>query len=284
MLSVIIDSSDYKIKLYLKDNKYYGIKYSNGIYTPIQGIQDIIDLFKLGKNSVLIEKIKDIEVYLDKDTNYKHYIKNGIEDLLMFFKSNGESIIEYKNSKEKNNYYKRFIFKNCIIKTTVTFMIFISCFASIDKVSALNIDNYLNRLNCVKENYADITSLEVESYLNKDDFIKENNILVNKELLEDILPYIKDLNRKIELRENLKNFKIIYFDKNDILYEIATGYYNHFEPNCLYINENRKDDFSVYHHEFIHFLEDSDLMYLKEAVAELFSHEYYNDSISSYAD
>ena len=27
-------------------------------------------------------EIKDIEVYLDKDTNYKHYIKNGIEDYI----------------------------------------------------------------------------------------------------------------------------------------------------------------------------------------------------------
>ena len=67
MLSAILDSSDYKIKIYLKDNKYYGIKYSKGIYSPIYNIQDIINTFKLGSNSVLIEKINDYEIYIDKE-------------------------------------------------------------------------------------------------------------------------------------------------------------------------------------------------------------------------
>lgn len=284
MLSVIIDSSDYKIKIYLKDNKYYGIKYSNGIYTPIQGIQDIIDLFKLGKNSVLIEKIKDIEVYLDKDTNYKHYIKNGIEDFLMFFSNNGEDLIEFISSNKSKSNYKRFRFKDKIVKVTATFMIFISTFASIDNTCALNIDNYIYTKEYIQENYKDITIEEVDKYLNSNDFVRENNILMNEELFRDILPYITDLNRKIELRSSLKNLKIRYYGENNMFYDTAAGYYNPFNPNTINISENYKENKHVYNHEFIHLLEDSDLIYLKEALAEIFCFEYYKQDITTYFD
>ena len=284
MLSAIIDSSDCKIKIYLKDNKYYGIKYSKGIYTPTFDIQDIIDLFKLGKNTVLIEKIKDIEVYLDKDTNYKHYIKNGIEDFLMFFSNNGDNLIEFiSNNKTKSN-YKRFKFKDKIIKVTATFMIFISTFATIDNTCALNIDNYIVTKEYIEENRKDITIEEVEDYLNSNEFIRDNNILMNEEIFRDILPYVTDLNRKIELRNSLKNINIKYYGESNMFYDSAAGYYNPFNPSTINISEKFKENNHVYNHEFIHLLEDSDLIYLKEAIAEIFCYEYYKEDIVTYYD
>jgi len=96
--------------LYFDKNK----KFLNAIKINADGkvtedkdiINQILNIIKYNDNCIFIKKENGYDVYLDQITNYKHYLKNGKEDFLMFYLNNGIDATCYKiknNKKEKNN-------------------------------------------------------------------------------------------------------------------------------------------------------------------------------------
>ena len=275
MLNAIITDNNNEIKIYidcsLNKINYGGIKYVNNVYQNINvdDIKTIYDLLKINSKCIYQETIDGYQIYLDQETNYKHYIKNNQEDFNLFFQNNGESLILSANKTNYNSNYKRFIFKDKIIKATAIFMIFISAFSCIDNTCALNINTYIESKKEIEENINDLTYEEIDSYLKQNDFIRENDILSNKKLFIDLIPYINEYNQRLGLRNKLKYLNIKYYDKRNSSYDLSLGFYNPLFPSNIYIRDTEKENFHVYNHEFIHFLQKSNYLYLNKKKSPL---------------
>ena len=59
-------------------------------------LDNFVNLFRVNDDCVLVTKENGYDVYLNSKTKFKHYIKNGREDFLMFFKNNGTSALSYE--------------------------------------------------------------------------------------------------------------------------------------------------------------------------------------------
>lgn len=75
-----------------------GVKKSNKNY-----IDSIFNNLFYNDNCVYLEKYKDYDVYYDKANNLKHYMKNGIENLELFYAFNGINARLYKISKDNGS-------------------------------------------------------------------------------------------------------------------------------------------------------------------------------------
>ena len=105
----------------IKDNLIYIDIINNKMscYQIKKGQKQTIDeniIINIIKNIITCHKPKllykdNYEVYLDEETNFKHFYKNNKEDYLKFFLENGQEAILF-NEKGNNKYtVKRFVIK-----------------------------------------------------------------------------------------------------------------------------------------------------------------------------
>ena len=82
METIIIENNSFKIFLHCIKDKYFGFRFNrnNSIEQVDKSVFNFFNFIKLSNNKIKLAKYYDYEVYLDKDTNYKHYFKDGIED------------------------------------------------------------------------------------------------------------------------------------------------------------------------------------------------------------
>lgn len=311
MLEAIIQNKLTKENEYLyfknKENNlvYYGFSIKKGITSPIDKniINKIYSLLKVNETCIYIEDYLDYKVYLDKENNIKHYLKNGVEDFFMFFKNNGEDLNIYNDSKKNNpnTTSKKFQIGNFIISITSSFLlVFSSIFGISQSVIALlregtvtnnvmynlskstySISEYLNLdLNYIDVNEAInlIKSSELPSN------IKEN--LVNEDLFKDIFPYYKDTDMEYIIKHKLKNIKLRIYETDEKYItnpETTNGFYTELVPNVLNV-KNIEGYEGVIKHEFIHLLQSNDREYifLQEALAEICAFEYLDKPIDAY--
>ena len=264
------------------------------INTLLELLKSIFDKTK----EEFLEQDGEYKIFINKETGYKHFYKDGKEDIMKFFLHNGENAILCKglDIKDKYNEIKEFFNKNKDIKISLTLILALTLSNSFNiynlERDVNNAQKELEELNLASleteynEYYAfDTLSNALKSPANigelRDDF------LYNEDLIRDIcnIPMTED--RIMSLKEKTTDIEVVtvtYEEMKEKGLSNAVGYYNVVEePNVIHtVNLNNSD--TIYH-ELIHLLQDNnEYKYVKEACAEIISTEYYGSKIYSYKE
>ena len=264
------------------------------INTVLELLKNIFDKTK----EEFLEQDGEYKVFINKETGYKHFYKDGKEDIIKFFLYNGENAILCKglDIKDKYNEIKEFFNKNKDIKIILTLNLALTLSNSFNiynlENNVYNAQQELEELNIASleteyNEYYDYTSLSnsLKSPANigelRDDF------LYNEDLIRDICNTPMTEDRIMSLKEKTTDIEVVtvtYEEMKERGLSNAVGYYNVVEePNVIHtVNLNNPD--TIYH-ELIHLLQDNnEYKYVKEACAEIISTEYYGCKIASYQE
>ena len=309
MLGAILKNADSKESnyLYLKNQNnnliYYGFCVKNDNVYPIDKniIDTVYNLVKVNDSCEYIGDYLNYKVYLDKENNLKHYLKNGIEDFEMFFKNNGEDLILYGKHVAKNSDSKKFhigkyilLISLGVLTTIMSYLVAIPVIRTINSKGnftnniqyslakpVYSISEFLNLdLKCIDVSEA----LELINSSQLPDNVK--NMLANENLLKDVFPYYKDTEMEYVIKFKLENLKARIYEPNEYFIsdpQTTVGFYNDLIPNV--INAKNQEGYEeVLKHEFIHLLQSPDRKYifLHEAVAEIAANEYLDMPYDSY--
>ncbi len=297
MLEAKILIEDIEYKFYINDKLYKVQIFSEDKvgYLNTDEIKELINsLFEDDKK--LYKKENGYEIYLDSNNN-KRFIKDGVEDLKLFFLSNGTSAIAYKKDEnKKSNQTKRFILGkkgNILLNCTMSFMLFLSSFNLFmlcTDEQFLNNETYLAYEALEYTKGHNLTADEVtDKILNsKGENLTEHDkrFLANRNFLNFVLENTS-YSRQNSLRSHITDIGIEYFDeqyKNDN--PNLLGYYNSLHENILFVRsaeEHNRED--ILAHEYAHLLQHNNkYSYIREACAELFGFEFFGSSIISYTE
>ena len=264
------------------------------INTVLELLKSIFDK----TNEEFLEQDGEYKIFINKETGYKHFYKDGKEDIMKFFLHNGENAILCKglDIKDKYNEIKEFFNKNKDIKIILTLNLALTLSNSFNiynlENNVYNAQQELEELNIASleteyNEYYDYTSLSnsLKSPANigelRDDF------LYNEDLIRDICNTPMTEDRIMSLKEKTTDIEVVtvtYEEMKEKGLSNAVGYYNVVEePNVIHtVNLNNSD--TIYH-ELIHLLQDNnEYKYVKEACAEIISTEYYGSKIYSYKE
>ena len=275
-----------------KNNKYIGLNINkNGIGNfDYESFNYFINNLKFNKDCIKLYKYNDYDVYFNPLTNYNHYIKNGKEDYLMFYLKNGNDgllYLESKKSKKSNSIIK------CFFVGCVTFLCFNIIFENILNLQISDIIDYkvyTNDNNISYATYIDYENISANDYVDKimcssNLSESEKELLSNKQLLEDIIPYYNDKYSNIVINSKLNDINIKFFPAEEL--DDVEGAYNCLDPNTIYISDKYKYPYDIPEivekrkkiliHEYIHLLQsNSEYNYLKEGTSHIISNEYYD--------
>lgn len=266
-------------------------------------LSKFIDLLHVNDECVeLLEaKNSDYAIYYDRKTNFKHYIKDGKEDILMFFINNGVDAFDYKldyidyDQNEENKEDKKESRSFRVLKKFIAAeLIFIMGYSAMHAI-VNNADAILNTLSP----YVSVFDGEMISIDDAIDFINDSSYLSedykeflgNRDLFNDIMPYYEGTYMQAEIKLKLDQIRFDYFDRTDSnYYDGLYGYYSTLKPSVINIFEECKDKpddhKAIVAHEFIHLLQSNASVYnyLIETTAELFAEEYFDVAIDSSYD
>ena len=289
----------------LKDNKIYGYYYHNKKkhIISLNTIAILVNsLFDKSKEEFLKQQ-GEYTVFINKETAYKHFYKDGKEDLLKFFLENGQNGIMYEDKKNnKNNQRTKSCFNRkkmakYIMGLTLYSALFLSTYKTTTYIiSELN-SQEIQELEEAATETTDNQYYDFESICNAIQLAttlsdQDKNFLYNEELFKAISNTPMTEDRIMSLEEKLTDIKILPFTEEDKeenktrasqgLLE-TVGYYNPLTPNIFYMENLTNQDTKT--HEFIHLLQDNNnYYYIREASAEIISNEYYGALLDSYKE
>ena len=194
----IINYKNKIIYVDLKDNNLICYYYHNNEKRNI-GINTVLELFKSifdKTKEEFLEQDGEYNVFLNQETGYKHFYKDGKEDILKFFLTNGTNGTLYKGSDIKDKYLKvkQFVNKKANIGILLSLVLATA-------ISSSAITNLVNQEEEVQEEIEelDVASLETEynKYYDFDSLANaikspanvgnlSKDILYNEELIRDI--------------------------------------------------------------------------------------------------
>ena len=300
----IINYKNKIIYVDLKDNDLLCYYYHNNEKRNIS-ITTVLELFKSLFDKSKEEFIKqdgNYSIFVNKETGYKHFYKDGKEDILKFFLTNGTDGLLYKGTDINDKYLKvrKFVSKKTNIVIVLS-LILATAISSSAKINSVNQDEEVQQeieeldsasLETEYNEYYDFTSLSnaIKSPANVGNLSKD--ILYNEELIKDICNTPMSEDRIKSLEEKVTDIEIIPFTEEDDLENLAKiqqglaptmGYYKQLEPNIIHVKHLA--DIDTISHEFAHLLQaDSEYSYIQEACAEIIAHEYYGCEIDSYIE
>ena len=289
----------------LKDNRIYGYYYHNKKkhIISLNTIAILVNsLFDKSKEKFLKQQ-GEYTVFINKETAYKHFYKDGKEDLLKFFLENGQNGIMYEDKKNnKNNqrtksFFNRKKMAKYIMGLTLYSALFLSTYKTTTYIiSELN-SQEIQELEEAATETTDNQYYDFESICNAIQLAttlsdQDKNFLYNEELFKAISNTPMTEDRIMSLEEKLTDIKILPFTEEDKeenktrasqgLLE-TVGYYNPLTPNIFYMENLTNQDTKT--HEFIHLLQDNNnYYYIREASAEIISNEYYGALLDSYKE
>lgn len=292
---IYVDLKDSNLLCYYYHNNE---KYNISINTVLELFKSIFDKTK----EEFLEKDGNYSIFVNKETGYKHFYKEGKEDILKFFLTNGTDGLLYKGTNINDKYLKvrQFINK----KANVGIILSLILATAISSTTITYLENQdekvkeeIEELNTASleteyNKYYDFTSLAnaIKSPANVGEFRKD--ILYSEELIRDICntPMTEDGIKSLE--EKVTDIEVVPFTDEDELENIMriekgllpiVGYYSTLQPNIIHIKNLSDSD--TLSHEFVHLLQaNSEYSYIQEACAEIISHEYYGYDISTYEE
>ena len=293
----------------LKDNRIYGYYYHNKKkhIISLNTIAILVNsLFDREKEEFLKQQ-GEYTVFINKETSYKHFYKDGKEDLLKFFLVNGQNGIMYEDKKNNKNYLrtKRFVDRKKMVKYIMGLTLYSALFLSTYKTTS-SIINWLNSqeiqeleeaaIETTDNQYYDFESICNAIQLTTTLSNQDKKSLYNEELFKAISNTPMTEDRIMSLEEKLTDIKIVPFIEQDYQDQkekeeqndfYTVGYYNILEPNILHVDKNQDSEVlkDINSHEFIHLLQDNNnYYYIREACAEIISNEYYGAPLESYKE
>jgi hypothetical protein len=286
METIYISGKDFNAIIHIQKDKIWGYKfYKDNRSEPInESILEYFDFIKLSNNKIKLANEGQYEVYLDNNTNYKHYFLNGKENYELFFENNGDNAILYFSDKKKDsnslNKTKKFKYKGCLIILNGLAVLSIIIGAFLNKnAKAKNEDiiQYDNEIYAMATE-SDITLKEIKDMIYASPYLSEDQkaYLYNEDLFNQILPII---NEKIEYKY------MLLFSIRNIKIEIAnignnSGHYNPLTPNEIYLNVGEENNKTVLAHEFVHLCQSNlaEFNLLIEGCAEIIIGEFFEET------
>ena len=297
---VTIINDNFKIYIHFKNNKIYGYKFNkdNTFEEIDNSVLEFFNFIKLSNNNTKIDNYKGYEVYLDNETNFKHYLRNGLEDYSLFFYNNSEDAVSYNIPSKKSNtrvfYYKR----NRIYLKKKRFYRLVRIILALTLITSTTLiaTNINKKDNIVKK----LTIEDIQNYIYSSPNIKDEDkeYLYNEELLELVLPMVNETNSNRYLYSlKFKDIDLVRYEREED--STTIGWYNMANPNIInidaavddnneveniqylnsytFINKNYMYRNDTIAHEFIHLCQTaSDFHFLKESCAEILSTEFYS--------
>ena len=270
--TIYIDNQNKLISYYYKDGKKQII--SNNFVISV-----LKDLVTCHKKKFLYKK--EYEVYLDEQTGYKHFYKDGKENYTKFFYENGYNAILYKENSNKFN-IKNFTVNG--IKICISITLFLAIFNI-----ANNTLNKPNEIINTKIEYTQNIEITIDSSKFKDYILSSENLtkedqqlLINEAFFEDLSKTKINEDRVSSIDEKMTNITINVDEKNKPSDNVL-GWYIDLFPNIINVADGNDNDTKI--HEFIHLIQEySEYSYIKEACADLISSEYYNVESLEYSE
>ena len=270
--TIYIDNQNKLISYYYKDGKKQII--SNNFVISV-----LKDLVTCHKKKFLYKK--EYEVYLDEQTGYKHFYKDGKENYTKFFYENGYNAILYKENSNKFN-IKNFAVNG--IKICISITLFLAIFNI-----ANNTLNKPNEIINTKIEYTQNKEITIDSSKFKDYILSSENLtkedqqlLINEIFFEDLSKTKINEDRVSSIDEKMTNITINVDEKNKPSDNVL-GWYIDLFPNIINVADGNDNDTKI--HEFIHLVQEySEYSYIKEACADLISSEYYNVESLEYSE
>lgn len=270
--TIYIDNQNKLISYYYKDGKKQII--SNNFVISV-----LKDLVTCHKKKFLYKK--EYEVYLDEQTGYKHFYKDGKENYTKFFYENGYNAILYKENSNKFN-IKNFAVNG--IKICISITLFLAIFNI-----ANNTLNNPNEITNTKIEYTQNKEITIDSSKFKDYILSSENLtkedqqlLINEIFFEDLSKTKITEDRVSSIDEKMTNITINVDEQNKPT-DNTLGWYNDLFPNIINVADGNDNDTKI--HEFIHLVQEySEYSYIKEACADLISSEYYNVENLEYSE
>lgn len=270
--TIYIDNQNKLISYYYKDGKKQII--SNNFVISV-----LKDLVTCHKKKFLYKK--EYEVYLDEQTGYKHFYKDGKENYTKFFYENGYNAILYKENSNKFN-IKNFTVNG--IKICISITLFLAIFNI-----ANNTLNKPNEIINTKIEYTQNKEITIDSSKFKDYILSSENLtkedqqlLINEAFFEDLSKTKINEDRVSSIDEKMTNITINVDEKNKPSDNVL-GWYIDLFPNIINVADGNDNDTKI--HEFIHLIQEySEYSYIKEACADLISSEYYNVESLEYSE
>lgn len=276
-----------------KDGKINGFKYISNNINPIDNeVIDYLKLLKCSDDKLLLKNKNGYDIFLDNNTNFLHFYKNGLEDIKLFFLINGKSTTCYKDNHDiRDDEYRKFeILKertSSIILATLTTLTLIM--GGLAYEVAFNNVPKPEALGYIVENSEPIELAEVKEriYASSKLTDEEKVLLYNEDFIVDVLKTKNDSAfYKFMLRERLTNMRIKSYGKESKNYHSTLGYYSFFNPNVLHIADYDKlndSNVDTVIHEYTHLWQyDTGYVVLVEATAEILSEEYFASPIDAY--
>lgn len=271
-ITIYIDNQNKLISYYYKDGKKQII--SNNFVISV-----LKDLVTCHKKKFLYKK--EYEVYLDEQTGYKHFYKDGKENYTKFFYENGYNAILYKENSNKFN-IKNFTVNG--IKICISITLFLAIFNI-----ANNTLNNPNEITNTKIEYTQNKEITIDSSKFKDYILSSENLtkedqqlLINEIFFEDLSKTKINEDRVSSIDEKMTNITINVDEKNKPSDNVL-GWYIDLFPNIINVADGNDNDTKI--HEFIHLIQEySEYSYIKEACADLISSEYYNVESLEYSE
>lgn len=286
MEPVFIKTENENIVVYLDDKKIFGYRFGNdnSIKCIDESIFKYFGFLRCSSNYLVLGKENEYEIRLDNETGFKHYFKNGIDDMNMFYLNNGEDAVLYLGySENEEGIVKKFRLKGkkTIILITISAVLLLQGGIYVEQ----RISDYFFEQQIRQIENISVDDLRERIYsTNLDDEIK--SYLYNEDFFCDVLPIINKSDwMRYSYTKSFENINILCYNNNR--YNNAKGYYLPNEWHNIYIKkcswEEAKD---VIAHEFVHLCQYHDAEYnlIMEASAEIISNEYYRDTkINAYS-
>lgn len=307
MIDMIINDNVTKKKTYLfyKENKISGYGFINNELFNIDKyyVDSILNSIRLNKNCKYMSKYEDNDFYYDEDNGLKHFIKDGKENIDLFIKYNTTDGLVYYgyNDKLPDISHEDKPLKLKIKEKTI--LITKSFLATIFLANALLSIKYETQIRPNYEflentSYTEILEIvstpssanNIESIIMNNSNLEEKvkDFIINKDLLEDVVPYYNGTHMEYIIKLRLQNLSIEYVkdipcesfnETGDLLSFSPEGMYNELK-NDITIKDCHKEnkyEFPIISHEFIHLLQENyKYPCIYEPSAELISTEYFD--------
>lgn len=262
----------------------YGFSKSDSKY-----INNILNKLYFNSNCVYLTEEDGYKVYYDRETGFKHFMKNKEEDFEMFIKANSKDAVMYlSDDDDKSKKVKRRTRILEISALSIVILFGAYTLPILRNIAGVSEDLLVWKIYSADErndmydagavDYERALELIAESDLEPVD----KEILGNEELLKLVFKYYKDTPMEYTANMKLNGLRVEEYTADDGELEAKTfGYYSILTPNVLNIRTD--SDTSTLIHEFIHLLQADGCYYhyLDEAVASLMTSEYfYVDSVS----
>ena len=275
METIYLKENNNNTIIHLNSKYYYGYQFENNDIKNIgKSNLEIFTLFALSKKYKRLAKYGKYDVYLDENTDLKHYLYNGSENYYLLFQNNGHFAINYLGNNNRLTDTKIFNLKNkIIICTCLGLMLALS---HIDKPE-IAITNSINLL--IKDYEPSDISLMISSSPSLTE--EEKTYLYNEQFISDALTIVNNFYyEKQQWTKCFNNIDIVGY--HDTEHSSLAGYYKKREtPNILYIkdynrfNEEKK---AAIAHEYAHLCQDTaGYNLIIEASADLITKEYFYD-------